>query len=130
MLEPRRAVRTARRGEPHRRRAPRLGCAGVVATGDAITPAARSRARRGEGQRLRDEILVAATQVLADTGSEQAMSIRAVADAAGVTPPSIYMHFADKTDLVYAVCERHFAELDAHVEAALVGITDPVERLA
>jgi AcrR family transcriptional regulator len=58
------------------------------------------------------------------------MSIRAVADAAGVTPPSIYMHFADKTDLVYAVCERHFRELDAYVESALAGIDDPYERLA
>jgi AcrR family transcriptional regulator len=67
--------------------------------------------------------------VLADAGSEQAMSIRAVADAAGVTPPSIYMHFADKTDLVYAVCERHFAELDAYVEAELAGVDDPTERL-
>ena len=90
----------------------------------------RARARRGEGERLRDEILVAATKVLAETGSEQAMSMRAVAEQAGVSPPSIYMHFADKTDLVYAVCERHFTELDAHVEAALEGITDPVERLA
>ncbi len=68
--------------------------------------------------------------MLAETGSEQAMSIRAVADAAGVTAPSIYMHFADKTDLVYAVCERHFAELDAHVEAAVAGIADPLARLA
>jgi AcrR family transcriptional regulator len=73
---------------------------------------------------------VAATRVLAEAGSEQAMSIRAVADAAGVSAPSIYMHFADKTDLVYAVCEQHFRELDSFVEAALVGIADPYERLA
>jgi len=69
-------------------------------------------------------------KVLADAGSEQAMSIRAVADAAGVTPPSIYMHFADKADLVYAVCERHFIELDAYVESQLAGISEPAERLA
>jgi AcrR family transcriptional regulator len=94
-----------------------------------MTPV-RTRARKGEGERLRDEILDAATKVLSESGSEQAMSMRAVADAAGVSPPSIYMHFADKTDLVYAVCERHFTELDAHVEAALDGITDPVARLA
>ncbi|MBA3653434.1 MAG: TetR/AcrR family transcriptional regulator [Actinobacteria bacterium] len=97
---------------------------------DVITPPARTRARRGEGERLRDEILVAAARVLAESGSEQAMSIRAVADAAGVTPPSIYMHFADKTDLVYAVCERNFTELDAYVESQLAGVDDPSERLA
>jgi AcrR family transcriptional regulator len=69
-------------------------------------------------------------KVLADAGSEQAMSIRAVADAAGVTPPSIYMHFADKADLVYAICEQHFAELDVYVESQLDGIADPMTRLA
>ena len=58
------------------------------------------------------------------------MSIRAVADAAGVSPPSIYMHFADKTDLVYAVCERQFAELDAFMEAKASDAVDPYDRLA
>jgi AcrR family transcriptional regulator len=106
-----------------------LGRPGEVAAEGVITPA-RTRARKGEGDRLRAEILDAATKVLAESGSEQAMSIRAVADAAGVTAPSIYMHFADKTDLVYAVCERHFGELDAFVESQLVGIHDPYDRLA
>jgi AcrR family transcriptional regulator len=91
--------------------------------------ARRSRARRGEGDLLRDEILDAASRVLIESGGEHAMSMRAVADAAGVTPPSIYMHFADKIDLVYAVCERHFCELDAYVEDALADIDDPMLRL-
>jgi AcrR family transcriptional regulator len=95
-----------------------------------VTPSARARARKGEGDRLRDEILDAAERVLAETGSEAATSIRAVADAAGVTPPSIYMHFADKTDLVYAVCERQFAELDAYIEAKASDAVDPYDQLA
>jgi AcrR family transcriptional regulator len=95
-----------------------------------MTPAARTRARRGEGERLRDEILDAAETVLAQAGSEQAMSMRAVADAAGVSPPSIYMHFADKTDLVYAVCERHFTQLHEHMEEAASAFADPLARLA
>lgn len=109
-----------------------MGRASLAPAEVVITPAARAartRARKGDGELLRDEILAAAMRVLAEAGSEQAMSIRAVADAAGVTAPSIYMHFADKTDLVYAVCERHFTELDAHIEGVLDGITDPVERL-
>ena len=65
----------------------------------------RARARRGEGPRLREEILAAATRLLAETGDEEAVSIRAVAEAVGVTPPSIYLHFADKTELIFAVCE-------------------------
>jgi hypothetical protein len=31
-----------------------------------------------------------------ETGNEDAVSIRAIADAVGVTPPSIYLHFLDK----------------------------------
>ena len=49
----------------------------------------RSRARRGEGDLLREEILLAATRLLIETGNEDAMSIRAIADAVGVSPPSI-----------------------------------------
>jgi AcrR family transcriptional regulator len=73
-----------------------------------MTPVARPRSRRGEGERLRDEILAAADELLVETASEDAVSIRAVADAVGVTPPSIYRHFPDKTSLLVAVCLRSF----------------------
>jgi AcrR family transcriptional regulator len=47
------------------------------------------------------------------------VSIRAVAEAVGVTPPSIYLHFADKNELIFAICERCMDELDrATSEAA------------
>lgn len=78
----------------------------------------RSRAPRGQGDKLRDQILDATTELLVETGNEEAVSIRAVADRVGVTPPSIYMHFADKNDLIFAVCEKHFADLDARMEEA------------
>ena len=57
------------------------------------------------------------------------MSIRAIATAVGVTPPSIYLHFADKDELILAVCEAQFAELDARIEEAARGVADPVEAL-
>lgn len=57
------------------------------------------------------------------------MSIRAVADAVGVTPPSIYLHFADKTALVFAVCEEHYKRFDEVIEAAVAGVDDPVDEL-
>lgn len=66
----------------------------------------RRRAPRGSGVYLRDEILDAATQLLLDTGHAKAVSIRAVAQRVGVTPPSIYLHFADKDALLDAVCAR------------------------
>ncbi len=92
-------------------------------------PTRRHRARRGEGERLRQEILAAAERLLLETGDESAVSIRAVADAVGVTPPSIYLHFADKSDLVFAVCEEHFARFAANCEQATAGVDDPIERI-
>ena len=57
------------------------------------------------------------------------MSVRAIAEAVGVTPPSIYLHFADKDALIYAVCELQFAKLDRVIEEAEAGVQDPVECL-
>src|SRR6266545_2557125 len=89
----------------------------------------RSRAPKGEGRRLREEILDACEKLLLATGSAEAVSIRAVADAVGVTAPSIYRHFPDKTTLIFEVCERHFNELDKQIDEAVAGTTDPVKRL-
>ncbi|HEX2117845.1 MAG TPA: TetR/AcrR family transcriptional regulator, partial [Acidimicrobiales bacterium] len=89
----------------------------------------RPRARRGEGELLRAEILAAAERLLIQTGDEGAVSIRAIADAAGVTPPSIYLHFADKTELFNAVCEARFADFDRYLEEAAAGVADPLEAL-
>lgn len=89
----------------------------------------RSRARRGEGARLRAEILEAAERLLIDTGDESAVSIRAVATAVGVTAPSIYLHFADRNELIFAVVEEQFRHLDDAMEQAVVGVSDPWERV-
>jgi AcrR family transcriptional regulator len=89
----------------------------------------RTRARRGEGERLRDEILEAAERLLIETGSEDAVSIRAVAEAVGVTPPSIYLHFADKNELLFEVCEKHFDQFDRYLEAAAQESDEPLESL-
>jgi len=92
-------------------------------------PARRRRAPKGEGDRLREEILAAAERLLIETGDEAAVSIRAIADAAGVTPPSIYLHFADKDELVFAVCQLEFAELGRRMEEAAQGEKDPVRAV-
>ncbi|HZQ58237.1 MAG TPA: TetR/AcrR family transcriptional regulator [Acidimicrobiales bacterium] len=89
----------------------------------------RKRAARGQGQLLREEIIAAAERLLIERGSEDAVSIRAIADAVGVTPPSIYMHFADKDELFMAVCEARFDELARLSTDAATGATDPVDEL-
>lgn len=92
-------------------------------------PARRPRARRGEGERLREEILDATSKLLVATGDHEAVNIRSVADAVGVTPPSIYLHFADKAALIKAVCGRHFRSLEQYIELAVAGASDASEQL-
>lgn len=78
----------------------------------------RRRAPRGSGEQLRDEILDATTHLLLTTGHAKAVSIRSVAQRVGVTPPSIYLHFADKDALLDAVCARYFEKLDDEMQRA------------
>jgi AcrR family transcriptional regulator len=93
-------------------------------------PAARRRrAPRGSGELLRGEIIAAARDCLNRLGSADAMSIRAVASHVGVTPPSIYLHFADKEALLDAVLVDLFTELDDVMQQAVAGISHPLERL-
>lgn len=96
---------------------------------EAKQSAKRARAPRGQGDKLRDEILDATERLLIETGDEEEVSIRAVADAVRVTPPSIYLHFADKSELVFAVCERHFDKLDRFIEEAGARSSDPLVSL-
>ncbi len=96
---------------------------------EAEVPLKRSRARRGEGEQLRGDILEATERLLIGSGDEEEVSIRAVAEAVGVTPPSIYLHFADKSELLFAVCERHFNKLDRLMEEAGAQAEEPLWSL-
>lgn len=84
----------------------------------------RRRAQRGSGEQLRAEIVAATKELLAAADSTAAVSMRAVADAVGVTTPSIYLHFADKDALMEAVVADVFAELDAAMLASTDGTDD------
>ncbi len=89
----------------------------------------RPRAPRGSGDRLRDEILDAATELLLETGHARAVSIRSVAQRVGITPPSIYLHFEDKDALLDAVCARYFEKLDREMQRVAGEHTSPLEVL-
>ncbi|WP_173405760.1 MULTISPECIES: TetR family transcriptional regulator [Streptomycetaceae] len=81
--------------------------------------AVRARNPRGQGDRLRGELLRATERLLEQVGSEDALSLRAVAREAGVAAPSIYRHFSDKTELVWATLEVNYERLaHAMTEAA------------
>lgn len=89
----------------------------------------RRRAARGSGEQLRADIITATKRLLMAAGSSQEVSIRAVADAVGVTSPSIYLHFADKNDLMSAVVADTFRELDHAMLAESATATTPLARL-
>lgn len=78
---------------------------------------------------MRDEILNAATELLLESGNAKAVSIRSVAERVGVTPPSIYLHFADKDALLDAVCGRYFEQLDEVMQQVAAQHTAAVDKL-
>jgi AcrR family transcriptional regulator len=88
----------------------------------------RARARRGEGERLRDELLAATEQLIVE-GGESAVTVRAVAARVGVSTPAVYLHFPDKQALVDAVCLTTWTGLSAAMREAAAGIEDPFEAL-
>lgn len=89
----------------------------------------RARNRRGEGLRLRQDILDAAAELL-DAGGEAAVTLRDIARMVGIASPSIYAHFPDREAIVAALVGVTFGDLRAHLEAALEAAgPDPVARL-
>ena len=95
----------------------------------ATQPPKRRRAPRGSGELLRDEILDVTTELLLETGHAKAVSIRSVAQRVGVTPPSIYLHFADKDTLLDAVCSRYFEKLDEQMQRVAADHDSTIEVL-
>jgi AcrR family transcriptional regulator len=94
-----------------------------------VTTTRRRRAPRGSGEQLHAEIIAAAKELLATSNDASGVSIRSVADAVGVTSPSIYLHFADKEALLDAVVTDVFRELDAAMVSAASVFELPLERL-
>jgi AcrR family transcriptional regulator len=81
----------------------------------------RPRSRRGEGETLRDDLLVAAVELIGTAGSVDQVSLRAVAAHVGVSPTAVYRHFDDHHALMtntLVKCWRTF-------EAALRASQDP-----
>ncbi|HTX86157.1 MAG TPA: TetR/AcrR family transcriptional regulator [Streptosporangiaceae bacterium] len=94
----------------------------------------RERNRRGEGGKLRDDILTAAAALLERTGNEEAVTLRAVAREVGISAPSIYSHFPDGREaIVEAVVDQAFADFNAAIQdatdAAIAAGAGPLERV-
>lgn len=89
----------------------------------------RRRSRRGEGDKLRIDILDAAEELLAQAGSPDAVSMREIARRVGVSPPAIYLHFEDKDQLFFECCNRRFSEMADRMRRASEGMDSAMDRL-
>lgn len=74
--------------------------------------------------RLRDA-LVDAGLALARTGGPDAVVLRAATRSAGVSHNAAYRHFADRDELLRAVCERCMAKLARLMERRTAEVEDP-----
>src|SRR5581483_4642145 len=86
------------------------GGSGGSAGGSGGGGSGRRRNPRGQGERLRDDIIEAASRLMADPASPP-LTLRAVAREVGVAATSVYLHFDDIASLVLAVSARRFGEL-------------------
>ncbi|MFG3106107.1 TetR/AcrR family transcriptional regulator [Streptomyces tendae] len=101
-----------------------------VTSQDTSKRAGRVRNRRGEGGRLREDIVDAAAALLDETGDERSITLRSVARKVGIAAPSIYPHFPDQPAIMLAVVRQEFAALETHLRAVLDGAgDDPRDRL-
>ncbi len=90
----------------------------------------RQRNPRGQGSRLTEDIVSGAIALIERTGSDEAVTLRAVAREVGIAAPSIYAHFPDRDAVLMAVVVRIFDELTEAIEQGLDSAgEDPVDRL-
>ena len=94
----------------------------------AVNQARRQRNPRGQGERLRDDIIDAASRLLEDPAGPP-LSLRAVAREVGVAATSVYLHFDDIESLVRAVASRRSTDLIRAQDAARADLDDPCDRL-
>lgn len=95
----------------------------------SATSSPRGRNPRGQGERLRQDIVTTALRMLDELADDQALSLRAVAREVGIAATSVYIHFADRDALVLTALERCHDDLIRDIERAEAGAEDPVGRL-
>jgi len=89
----------------------------------------RPRNPRGEGNRLRDQLLAATAEVLNEVGDADRVSVRAIARRAGVSPTALYLQFPDRDALVTAAVDAGFDTFNDELTSAAAVPGTPDERL-
>ena len=93
-------------------------------------PSARRRVGRpGVGEDVRGAILAAALRLLVSTGSPDRVTVAAIVDEAGCTPPSLYHYWSTRDLLLREASASGWARFRASQTEALSDDLRPVERL-
>jgi AcrR family transcriptional regulator len=85
----------------------------------------RLRYPRGQGDRLRQDLLDAAADLMATTGDIDAISLRAVARQAGVSATAVYRHFDNHLDLLSESVEDCWGQFGDSLIEAMQSSPDP-----
>ena len=88
----------------------------------------RERNRRGQGDRLREDLIAAAIAMVEENEGKR-LSLRSVARRVGIAATSVYLHFPDIDHLLDAVVRRSFARLTTTAAEAAKEAADPAEQL-
>jgi AcrR family transcriptional regulator len=104
-------------------------CQAIATLSEMTTAYTRPRNPRGEGGRLREQLLEATTAVLDEVGDADRVSVRAIARRAGVSPTALYLQFPDRDALVLAAVDAGFEAFNTDLMTAAAGAGAPEERL-
>lgn len=95
----------------------------------SVAAASRSaRKPKGEGHARRAEILEAAERLFVEHGYEGA-TIRKIADEVGLSSTALYMHFADKGEMLSEICRGAFQALVEGSRETIARLDAPDARL-
>jgi AcrR family transcriptional regulator len=95
---------------------------------DAVPVLASRKTKRRDGLRRREQIIAAATEILATRGYAEA-GLDEIGILAGVTGSAIYRHFDNKDELLEAVLSSALGDVMARVAEIVAASTTPLETL-
>ena len=87
-------------------------------------PARSAQKPRGHGAERREEILAAALKLLGRFGVH-GVTTRMIAQAVGISQPSLYAHFPSKDAIAAELHARAFLDLEARLSAGMVEVDTP-----
>ncbi len=96
--------------------------------GSQAAPGDRSPEARGSYDQRANRILAAATAIIARDGYQKA-SMRAIANASGVSLAGLYHYFDSKQRMLFVIQFRTFSSLLNNLQEKLHGVDDPIEQL-